>query len=215
MLLPYQQYLRIKRIDNVPFFLLDNEIFEDKLILKISGSTLNVYTIEINEKTQNLSCDCIDFQTKCLRENLYCKHICFVYRRIGQIMDDNLFIEKRLSISEYSKILERLSNINSNIRNEYLSNRYYSLKDELKENVEEKDVFDKENSRNIEEDCPICYETLKENKLVTCPSCNNSIHDECMKMWLKMKTTCVFCRSDIWKSFNKPEKKSTKYLNIS
>lgn len=214
-MLQYQQYQRLQRINKIPFFLLDNEISDDKIVLKISGSTLNVYTIEINEKNQNITCDCIDFQTTCILKNLYCKHICFVYRRIGQIEENNLFLNSKLPTFEYNKILDRLCLNNSSIRNDFLSNRYLSLKDELKE-VEHENKFEKEeHSRNIEDDCPICYESLKENKLVTCPSCNNSIHNECMKMWLKMKTTCVFCRSDIWKEFNKPFEKKSKYLNIS
>jgi hypothetical protein len=50
-----------------------------------------------------------------------------------------------------------------------------------------------------EEDCPICYETLKiGNDKTVVLACNHYYHKICMKRWLRMdKTTCPSCRREV------------------
>ena len=52
--------------------------------------------------------------------------------------------------------------------------------------------------------CPICYDdmTISQGPL-SCPCCKNCIHKVCMEVWLENKDTCVYCRSDIWKTYEK------------
>ena len=59
------------------------------------------------------------------------------------------------------------------------------------------------NERNLGDECPICYEKLLDDCILSkCPECNNAIHTECVQKWLKYNSkTCVFCRSESWKLF--------------
>ena len=61
-----------------------------------------------------------------------------------------------------------------------------------------------ENTKSLEETdvCPICYLDFPDIKnLLSCPTCKNYVHDDCMNIWLKHAKTCVYCRSDIWKDY--------------
>lgn len=206
----FLQKKRIQKIFNEQFFILDKHMEENNIELKISGSTLNVYTIKI--KDNNILCDCIDSIINCNKNNIYCKHVCFVYIKIGKnIEDDYIFLNKKLSEQNLNKIILNLSN-NENVNN-YLSNRYNQLLINP-----DKNIFNDTNIRNKDEDCPICYNELIKETFLKCPICENGIHENCIKVWLKNKDTCIYCRSDIWKRFKEIKNvnlKTSKYLNIS
>ena len=48
------------------------------------------------------------------------------------------------------------------------------------------------NSRNIEDECSVCYNHMKESDVYTCSKCLNSVHKECFKRWLKDNNICIF-----------------------
>lgn len=213
----YIQQMRIKRITDT-FFLLDKNITDSKIIMKVSGSTYNVYTININRDNGKISCDCIDFRKNCSNKNIFCKHICFVYLKIGLINDNHLFFNYFVSDDNIVMILNRLDNAwqDRNIFSEDLCDKFNKLK--VTPNLKESktSIFDDKDTRNLDDDCPICYVSLSENKINKCPTCKNAVHTECMNMWLKQHDTCVYCRSDIWKQFNEKKKiTNSNYLNVS
>jgi hypothetical protein len=60
--------------------------------------------------------------------------------------------------------------------------------------------------------CGICIDEMGQNeKLVYCKySCGKSVHEECFKMWEKKgKTTCVYCRQNMY------ENECDGYTNVS
>ena len=63
-------------------------------------------------------------------------------------------------------------------------------------------------------ECPICFEELKEN-MKFCPECSNPVHEKCIEKWIATHKTCVYCRSDVWKSYGKEKDvSSAKYVNL-
>ena len=112
-------------------------------------------------------------------KNIYCKHICFIFIKIIQSKDFNFFTDFIISQKDI-----------------------ISLKDIIKSIFEKDSSIFKSTSkeRNIGDDCPICYEKL-DDVLSKCPECENAVHTECIKKWLKYNPSCVFCRSDSWKLF--------------
>ena len=71
------------------FYLVETIFTIRGAILKITGSTLNIYTIKLIDL--NMYCDCQDSF-----RNLFCKHICFVIYTIVKINNYELFITKFL-----------------------------------------------------------------------------------------------------------------------
>ena len=56
----------------------------------------------------------------------------------------------------------------------------------------------------VMEDCPICFDIIENNSnRINCPDCKKHIHKECMDIWLSRNKTCVFCRSTMWKYYDK------------
>jgi hypothetical protein len=47
--------------------------------------------------------------------------------------------------------------------------------------------------------CGICINELNEKEtLLQCPTCNNIVHRECIRVWFEYvrQNTCIYCRSD-------------------
>lgn len=59
------------------------------IIFKISGSTKNIYNLEIN-KLGFISCNCLDMKTHCKKNNCFC----FLLLHILKIFDLNHKINK-------------------------------------------------------------------------------------------------------------------------
>jgi hypothetical protein len=203
-LLSSEQKTRIDKCNYESIYLLESIINNNDITLKLSGSTLNIYTISIYNSI--ISCDCPDFK-KCKLKNIYCKHICFVICFIGKIYNYETFNRNILNKEEletiHSRLLDNCSN-DPDIIWEYIINKYNTIK-----NTENKFII--KELPIIESECSICFDNINNNdKLVKCPECKNVFHCECMQKWLKINKTCVLCRNDIWKQF-----KNNEYLNIS
>lgn len=192
---------RIIKSSYQSFYLLKTTFTKDGFHLKITGSTLNIYTIIV--ENFKFYCDCPDNQF-CSKNNLYCKHICFVIYFIGNINDINIFINKVLTSSQYDNIVSRLKvncSDDPNIINSYLIQKFKKVNSNI-------------TARNLEDDCPICFLSLKQNENETCYNCLNAIHKDCNKRWIEYNTTCVFCRNDTWNN-TKNIFTVDGYLNIS
>jgi hypothetical protein len=199
-LLSREQRERVNKCSYECIYLLETKFNDNEFTLKISGSNLNIYTVRLFDNT--LKCDCLD-----KLNNTYCKHICFVICFIGQIYNEDTFNRNYLNDNEIKSIFERLHNNCDNDPNiiwKYIIDKYNNIKND-------ENKFCKENSININTDCSICYEILKEddNNISKCPVCKNAFHDVCIQDWLKINKNCVLCRDDIWKEF-----KNNKYLNM-
>ena len=195
---------RISKCHYQSIYLLEKTHTYNSIILKISGSTLNIYTLTI--EGLNISCECPDSHNK--SEILFCKHICFIICIVGKIYDDNIFVSRKLNEEYKSYIIFRIFNIvkDVNFLCDFLNEKYSNLKFKMIDDGE----FST-NSRNIEDECSVCYNHMKESDVYTCSKCLNSVHKECFKRWLKDNNICIFCRSYINVSTNK----NNSYLNIS
>lgn len=203
-LLCIKQKNRIYKAHYQTIYLLEKIInSKDNIILKLTGSTLNIYTITIINS--NILCNCPDSNIK--YEKFFCKHICFVICMIGKIYSIDTFIYKKLSEEQKMDIIFNIT-IDKTIACNHLTEKYLNMKfkaitDSKNENLE---------IRNIKDDCAICFNDMKnEKEIYTCESCLNAIHKECLKIWIKDKNTCVFCRSYI----NLCLMENNNYLNIS
>lgn len=209
----YMQTMRIRRALHERLFLLNTDISEDQsqIHLQICGTTLNVYDIQIHNR--KIKCNCYDANA---RPELYCKHICFVYIKIGKNQFDNyLFENDELSSSHITKLLSILNTNelqSSNAINDELTEKFLQLSIKKEEEEKKEEKKEEQVCRNHEDDCPICFTALNEDQIVICMKCENGIHETCMNIWLNKKSTCVFCRSE-WKKEMK--KKNSKYLNLS
>jgi uncharacterized Zn finger protein len=197
-LISKKQKERINKSHYQCLYLLEKNLTDKSIEIKLTGSTLNIYTITINDL--NITCDCPDIY-ECNKYNLYCKHICFVICMIGKIYSTDIFINKKLKEEDKYIIISKLFNIfdDPTIVCHMLLEKYNILK--LKMNLTE--------ARNKDEECSICYNKLGAD-LYTCNICSNAIHNTCLDIWIKTNNTCIFCRNTIEKNLKK-----SKYLNIS
>jgi hypothetical protein len=213
--LSFIQIQKLRKSMYESFYLVDSKVKESGFIVKITGSTLNIYTIKYAIRDSIFECNCPN-SGFCQTTRVYCKHICFVICGIGKIYEENVFLNSRLEDCQIFKIIIRLQMNcfdDPNIICEMLSVRYKIKLKQLQENKEYPSHFLPKNSRNLAEDCPICFLPLKE-VICECPTCNNSVHVICIKKWLEYNESCIFCRGESWKEFEIGNIKS-KYINIS
>jgi hypothetical protein len=191
----FKQKRKIIKANYESIYLVESNILNDtECVLKVTGSTLNIYTLTL--KDNKLKCNCKD-SFNCFINNLYCKHLCFVLIKVGKILDDEVFSRNVLTKEECIKIIQRL---NVNCSNEpdiifdCLIEKYRTKKSIQKFQKLEEDKID------IKDECPICYLELgNDNNILKCPECKNYLHEECVQKWLLYNKSCVFCRSEIWK----------------
>jgi hypothetical protein len=195
-LLSDEQKYNIEKSFYDSFYLLDYIFTYNGFELKITGSTLNVYSIVLKDLKLYSDCPCY---TKCEKNNIRCKHICFVICYIGVIFEQKTFLKNKINVIEKLKILKRLKrncDKDPNIISHYLVNKYHLHRPSKIINPET--IV----ARNINEDCCICFKTM-DDKLYICTECNNAIHNVCFKEWLQTNTTCVFCRNNIYLNISK------------
>ena len=205
--IPYDQYQRIRRSNSESLFLLESNDKDNKIEMKICGKTFNVYTISFYMDNDDFTCDCPDSK-RCYEKQIFCKHRCFVYFKIGKLKDYSLFINYKLSTEDKEILKNKLSNIHStdDVVNDELICKYLE-KTVLEEKPDNSKIDEK--PRNIDEDCIICFEELNSRQIKNCKICNNCVHSDCLEIWLKTKNTCIFCKSKFEVIKNK------NYINLS
>lgn len=217
------QKLRLLRAQNERYYLLDHPRLPEACvkppwIFRVSGSTLNVYTVRIvGGTTGRIECDCPDGLRAQQRHSsssatpYICKHACFVIRRVLRLRDNATIIANRsLNSSDIQEAAQRLHDINNTdstdnigddgIIDENLTRRLQKAL-ELKSSASA--AFSVTREIKQDKECPICYTELLDgtsSSLVACPTCRNSFHSKCMQRWLASapKPTCVCCRSLAW-----------------
>lgn len=203
---------------NYKMYLIDYEIHEGKkcdegsdedigdiLEIRILGS-LNKkggkkcreeHIVKLNTIVDNLfcvgsefTCSCKDFLHRSKSHNIVCKHIVFILCKISGIYDREYFKTKLLTSyqTEYIFVIiknERLWR-NTSVSIKYLNNNFKNQKE-----LEEGDI------------CNICLDDIKKDTTLLCPDCLNTVHEGCMKVWLDINRSCVFCRSEQWINYDK------------
>ena len=128
------------------FYLLDYfNTSEEKLELKLTEETKNIYTVtfikQSNSNNYDIKCNCPDFIYNCIRNKCLCKHSLFVLRKLIFIPDDILIKRNFLEKNEYH-ILESYINLYS--KNIIKKNKFYVDKYKKKKKIlEEVLIFTK------------------------------------------------------------------------
>ena len=205
----------------------------DHLVFKICGSTKNIYTVKLKNHAITCDCPdyvsgCAKYQVickhccfvlfkvlrllddifQCLKQNrkiiLMEQHVNYLKHRfatlvmsdqlnshIGDKLVDQTMLSKYQDMKTKNKMLGSQTRVLGNEQQFYRNKFIY--RGEL-EAVKEK--YD---------DCPICFcEFDLSTTMAVCPQCNNILHLDCAKKWIGMgKSTCIYCRSNVWREYKK------------
>ena len=119
--------------------------------------------------------------------------------------------------------------VDKNLIEKFKNLNFESLQDLQDENPETKFSVDKTKVEENNNLCSICYEDLidlngangneakkSDEEIVKCPDCKNIFHEDCVKKWLNIgNSTCVYCRSHVWRDFNNNLEGEQNYINLS
>lgn len=137
-------------------------------------------------------CSCPDHKFNSSKKNIVCKHICFIVCRVGKILDTRFFETKQLSERQFEALIAKIEN-----KKELLSDRSLSkAASRAQFHVLTKEI-------SADDQCPICFDEMTTDDVVSCPSCANYIHKACISVWLERSTSCVLCRSEVWREYRR------------
>ena len=128
---------------------------------------------------KEVNCSCFDWKIRCKKNEIICKHICYI---LTQILKLDLKEAAKNKIASYNRLKEGFKNIRIN----YTDNPM--------------DFTVKEDRELTADDlCPICYVdfmTDEKCNIVNCMKCRGVVHKDCMVCWLNnaINKTCVYCR---------------------
>jgi len=82
--LPWEHQKRLGKLQTDQFYLLSSSVgAKDKsLCFDVSGSTGNVYRVDLPARGKRFSCNCPDASSHARRHNVECKHVLFVVYRV-------------------------------------------------------------------------------------------------------------------------------------
>ncbi len=156
------------------------------------------YEIKVfNEEEENTFwCNCPDHKFNSSKNDTCCKHISFIICKVLKYLEPQFFEDKKLPEYELAILLSKLTSEENLWKDKDLVKKIIKITIEIFKNYK----------KTIDEDeyCPVCYDELdneNKNDLLSCPNCNNYVHNECMDVWLENRNTCVYCKSDIWKEY--------------
>jgi hypothetical protein len=229
-----QQYKRLQKVFSENYYVLSFSNEDEKIIIDISGSTQSVYNITINKNSGKIGCNCPDSKSYASRYKCMCKHCCFTIVKIGKlIFNKENWHTLCLNKEEINIILQRLQKTttiqNNNLKSEEkseekddidsivnleLNMKYLSLKSG--KTTTSKTCFEQfEKELSDDDECPICFDILKDSDIKNCPTCKNYIHTACIQKWLQTKSTCVLCRSTEWSKYFKTTKdNNSEYIKL-
>jgi hypothetical protein len=153
-------------------------------------------------------CNCPDHKFNSTKKNMCCKHICFLVTRVGRILDPVFFESKRLTVEQHAAfagvIRDAAVFADGSRERERIAARRAATAEAAAiaamPREEVRAVFEVQRKPVVLEDmCPICYDAMDSSVNLNCPTCSNNVHRECMEVWLERNSTCVFCRSDVWR----------------
>ena len=219
------QFRRYQKIFIEEFYLLDWKNNLNNFTFAVSGSSYNIYYLEICKDNKKIKCSCLDFKDNC-NNNLICKHSCFILFLIiklfykfnphyGKIKLNRPTGYNILNTSEYfnnylfsnleillieKKIKTINTKNNSFIKKELIDKyNYHTLIIKQKQLLYQQFI---ENQLIKDQECGICFQNITENtNYLSCPDCKKFIHKTCMLKWLSKNQNCIYCRSNIWENF--------------
>ena len=219
------QFRRYQKIFFEDFYLLDWQDNINNYNFSVSGSSYNIYFINISKGDKIIKCSCIDFIDNC--DKMICKHCCFIlfmviklfnkfnpkfnqirlnrpdgYNMVNTTEYFNKYIFSNIEMLIISKYF-KLININkSYINKNYIDKYKYIILLEEQKKVLYKQFINNKIPDNKIIDCGICFLNIdKDQEYLSCPDCNKFIHKKCMIEWLNKKENCIYCRSDIWTNY--------------
>ncbi|KAJ7965936.1 Mitogen-activated protein kinase kinase kinase 1 [Quillaja saponaria] len=166
----------------------------------ILGATGNVYTVILSSTP---SCTCPDRTTPC-------KHILFVLIRVlGVSLDDVCLRRRTLRSCQLSRLID-MPTLAEALAGASLRQRFHQLFFHSRQGCL-RPVVEIEDGTT----CPICLEEMgKEDRVVSCGTCKNPIHEECLVRWKRSRgrrsASCVICRAR-WRDRTEQDK----YLNLA
>ena len=212
-----QQLYRYDKIFSESFYLLNKSQHDNKICFDISGSSSNIYQVNIYYTSKMIYCNCPDAKKWAKNYGVICKHSCFI-----------LFKVLKLNIQMYKSYLDSLiftpfeienikgafQKINMNNQEEFINEEYIEKHQQIleksKNNNQLQILKPKQSQDNM---CCICYDEFKdicnqiENK--QCKVCLTILHKNCLNKWLSSgNNTCPYCRSIIKNTQN------SYYLNL-
>lgn len=169
---------------------------------------IKIYNILEGSKQKNMFwCSCADHKFNSTKKNIMCKHICFLICKIGKFLKPEIFQTKKLSQDDLAILLTKLESTGDIWKDLNLTKISNTI------NID----FFKQFTKEVNDCCPICFDDLNEDnkpELVSCPTCKNYIHSDCISVWLEQKTNCVLCKSDIWKHYKPLLNNRTLNINV-
>jgi hypothetical protein len=154
--------------------------------------------------SKSFECSCKDYKLHANKQKKVCKHICFIVCKFARIMDPHFFETKMLTREQFEHIVQsaRLLESDRSVfqKQETFSDCFMDLSGSVisKFTILIKPIMETDT-------CPICFDNFGSDQslFVNCPDCHNVIHKQCINVWLEKKSTCVFCRSDVWTKYKK------------
>lgn len=143
-------------------------------------------------RDNSMYCSCPSHKFNSSKHNTLCKHISYVICRVGLMYDPTIFNTKKLTDQQVASLLARFDAASDLWNNKDLLPPVDVTQESFRNGAKPMDPL---------EMCPICYCEYAAEPCVSCPTCNNYIHTDCMNVWLERKNTCVMCRSDVWKLY--------------
>jgi hypothetical protein len=179
-----------------------------------SEYNVDLYNPDVYDPSKKIfNCDCPAHRFKSSGDNTVCKHISFIMCRVIGYVTEDFFTTHRLLKDEVNMIMDKMSAqrevIMTNIELNRMKDSCNTIDDTrdkmiIKKKVMNRDSYLNSNRPFNEEECPICFDNIEDNKhRINCPDCKKHVHKECMEIWLSRNKTCVHCRSDNWKHYTK------------
>ena len=148
---------------------------DDKWVMKMRGSSNNVYEQTLTESTY--VCSCPDQQGK----NTFCKHLLFLVARVAKQYELGGELAQRPKTTWKKTAYDACS---------------MSWRNCLSHLIKTK-VDIKETAIIVEGLCSICFEDLGSCELLECTTtCHQHFHKDCMTRWLEHGDTCPNCRAN-------------------
>jgi hypothetical protein len=198
-----QQILRLDKVENESFYLLDKCEEDNKLIFKICGSTKNIYEVKLYLTSKRIFCNCPDSKSWARKYGVICKHCCFVVFKVLKLgFEKEQFLESLVfSDAQLDALKQVFLKINMNSIEDFINSHYSEKYKNLEKQKQKTD--DSIKPRDSDDDfCAICYDEFEnitnkdENR--QCKTCMKILHKKCLEKWINMgNQNCPYCRTPI------------------
>ena len=147
-------------------------------------------TLHEHQEKGSFWCTCASHKFHAVKRGIVCKHICFLVLKLANIWDAGFFKSKQLTHEQFKQVCGVAEHTYQGIINVITNNVAFTT--------------NKKKELDPEDRCPICYDDLGKTKpALSCPTCFNYVHQDCIEVWLECHKVCVFCRSKTWSKYVK------------